>query len=362
MRLAVIGAGAGVFKMHQPALAVPGVELVGLSDISEEPARSRARELGVPYFDNHRVLLSALTPDAVVVMAPHPFHAPLALDALRMGAHVLVEKPVAVQVAEADAMIATAVEVRRLLAVNLQQRTRAEIRTARKLIQTGRLGDIQRVEIVATWTRTQAYYAQAGWRGTWRGEGGGVLMNQAPHTLDVLCHLVGQPSRVIAWNRTLYHAIETEDTAQAMLEWPNGALGTLLVSTAMAGEPERFEIVGTRGGLLLQHGTLSTSELSTDLRDFLRDDPNPYAKPVFEPGTIELESGSGDHRAIYTNFVSAVRDGVALIADGTQGRLSLELANALTYSSRTGQVVDLPLDRAAYAELLEELQVAQVRS
>ncbi len=360
MRLAVIGAGAGVFKMHQAALDVPDVELVGLSDLNEEPARSRARELGVPYFANHGVLLSAVTPDAVAIMAPHPFHAPLALDALRVGVHVLVEKPIAVQVAEADTMIATAADVQRLLAVNLQHRTRSEIRTARKLIESGTLGEIQRVEVVATWTRTQAYYAQAGWRGTWRGEGGGVLMNQAPHTLDVLCHLVGPPSRVVAWNRTLYHAIETEDTAQAMLEWPNGALGMLLVSTALAGEPERLEIVGRRGALLLHGGKLLFSELSTDLHDVLRDDPNPFAKPSFAPRVLELEPGGGDHRAIYTNFVSAVQAGAPLVADGTQGRMSLELANALIYSSHTGQSVELPLSRAAYAGLLEELQVAQV--
>src|SRR5437764_953673 len=152
---------------------------------------------------------------AVAVLAPHPFHAALTLDCLAAGAHVLVEKPIAVQVAEADLMIEAAERAGRLLAVNLQHRTRSEIRTADKLIQSGRLGDIQRVEMVAIWTRTTSYYAQAGWRGTWQGEGGGVLMNQSSHSLDLVCHLVGQPGRVVAWNRTLFHAIETEDTSMA---------------------------------------------------------------------------------------------------------------------------------------------------
>lgn len=353
MRLAVIGAGAGVFTMHRPALDGPHIEVVGLSDVVEEPARSRARDLGCPFFANHRVMLSATTPDAVTILAPHPFHAPLALDALRAGAHVLVEKPIAVQVSEADAMIEMAARIERLLAVNLQQRARAEVRTARALIQSGRLGQIQRVEMTATWTRTAAYYALASWRGTWRGEGGGVLMNQAPHTLDVLCHLLGQPSRVVAWNRTLFHAIETEDTSQAMLEWPNGAQGTLLVSTAQAGEPERLEIVGTRGALLLQRGQLSFSEAQADLLEFMRDSDNPFGKLAYEPRPVELEPGTGDHRAIYDNLVRAIADGTPLIADGAQGRLSLELANALIYSSHTAQAVDLPLDRAAYARLLE---------
>jgi len=134
----------------------------------------------------------------------------------------------------------------------------------------------------------------------------------------------------------------------------------LLVSTALAGEPERLEIVGRRGALLLHGGKLLFSELSTDLHDVLRDDPNPFAKPSFAPRVLELEPGGGDHRAIYTNFVSAVQAGAPLVADGTQGRMSLELANALIYSSHTGQSVELPLSRAAYAGLLEELQVAQV--
>src|SRR5262249_37660618 len=147
----------------------------------------RAAELGCPYFADHRDLLEVARPDAVAILTPHPFHAPLALDAFDAGAHVLVEKPMAVQVSEADTMIDAAGRAGRLLAVNLQHRTRAEIRTMHKLIADGRLGQIQRVEMVAAWTRTAAYYKRAGWRGTWRGEGGGVLMNQAPHTLDVLC-------------------------------------------------------------------------------------------------------------------------------------------------------------------------------
>jgi predicted dehydrogenase len=356
MRLAVIGAGAGVFTMHRPALGSSHLDVVGLSDVVDEPARSRARDLGCPFFENHRVMLSATTPDVVTILAPHPFHAPLALDAMRAGAHVLVEKPIAVQVSEADAMIEMAARVGRLLAVNLQQRARAEVRTARGLIQSGRLGQIQRVAMTATWTRTAAYYALAGWRGTWLGEGGGVLMNQAPHTLDVLCHLLGQPSRVVAWNRTLVHAIETEDTSLAMLEWPNGAHGTLLVSTAQAGEPERLEIVGTRGGLLVQRGQVSFSEAEADLVEFMRTSDNPFGTLAYEPRPVDLEPGTGDHRAIYDNLVRAIADGEPLIADGAQGRLSLELANALIYSSHIGQAVDLPLDRAAYADMLAHKQ------
>jgi len=358
VRLAIVGAGAGVFNMHAPALRAleVEVEVVGLSDVVAEPAQGRAADFGCPFFADYHQMLASTLPEAVVVIAPHPFHAPLAIEALRAGAHVLVEKPIALQVAEADAMIAVAADVGRLLAVNLQQRTRGVIRTARALIQDGRLGAIQRVEMVATWTRTAAYYRRAGWRGTWRGEGGGVLMNQAPHTLDVLCHLLGLPARVVAWNRTLYHDIETEDTSLSMLEWANGAQGTLLVSTAQAGEPERLEIVGTRGALRLQNGALAVSSAEADLLEFMRDDPDPFARLPYTPVEVDIESGGGTHQTIYENFVAAIRDGVPLVADGAQGRMSLEVANAIILSSHTGRAVELPVDRAAYAALLAEKQ------
>ncbi len=387
-RFAVVGVGANVFNMHAPALQSSEIEIAAVCDVNLAAAERQAERFGCPYFADHREMLAAIRPDAVAVLAPHPFHAAIAIDCLNAGAHVLVEKPIAVQVAEADRMIAAAEQAGRLLAVNLQHRTRGEIRTAKKLIESGRLGQIQRVEMVAIWTRTAAYYAEAGWRGTWQGEGGGVLMNQSPHSLDLVCHLVGQPSRVVAWNRTMFHHIETEDTSLAMLEWSadgtasasaataaagatsaaagatssagasqaEGAVGTLLVSTAQVGEPERLEIAGTRGVLQLTRGGLRLFEADTDLRTFLAENPAPFAKPELVPQDVPLESGSGDHAAIYANFLDAINNGAPLVADGAQGRMSLELANALIYSSATNTQVPLPLDRAAYADLLDRLR------
>jgi len=354
--VAVIGVGANVFSMHAQALRGAQPRLVGVCDINIAAAQRVAEDFGCPAFADHQAMLATTRPDVAIVLTPHPFHASLAIDCLSAGAHVLVEKPIADQVAEADRMIAAAHSAGRLLAVNLQHRTRAEIRTAKRLITSGQLGEIQRVEIVAIWTRTARYYAMAGWRGTWRGEGGGVLMNQSPHSLDLVSYLAGQPSRVVAWNRTLYHSIETEDTSIAMLEWPNGALGTLFVSTAQAGEPERLEIAGTRGILRLSRGGLEFFALSEELREFLASSPEPFAKPELERIDVLPEDGSGDHRAIYANLIAAVCEGEPLVADGAEGRKSLELANALTLSSHTGQAVGLPLDRAAYGSLLAALR------
>src|SRR3979411_598222 len=160
VRFAVIGVGANVFNMHAPALRSNNVEIVGVCDINVEAAEREAERLGCPDFADHRELLAATRPEAVAVLAPHPFHPPIAIDCLTAGAHVLVEKPIAVQVADADRMIEAAAKAGRLLAVNLQQRTRADVRTARKLIESGRLGQVQRVELEAIWTRPASYYAQ----------------------------------------------------------------------------------------------------------------------------------------------------------------------------------------------------------
>src|SRR6266516_5654692 len=181
LRLGIVGVGANVFNLHAAAIQANAVDVVGVADVNLEAAERRAEHLGCPYFAEHRQLLSETRPDAVVVMTPHPFHASVALDCLQAGAHVLVEKPIAVDVAEADLMIDTARRAGRLLAVNLQHRTRPDIRAAKQLIQVGRLGDLQRIEMLAMWTRPRRYFEIAGWRGTWRGEGGGVLMNQSAH-------------------------------------------------------------------------------------------------------------------------------------------------------------------------------------
>jgi predicted dehydrogenase len=356
--MAIVGVGANVFTMHAPALQrhSADIDVVGVADVNLSAAELRGEELGCPAFGDHRALLDATAPDVAVVLAPHSFHAQITIDCLRAGAHVLTEKPIAVEVAEADRMIAAAGAAGRLLAVNLQHRTRAEIRTARRLIAEGRLGRIQRVEMVAMWTRTRAYYRLASWRGTWLGEGGGVLMNQAPHNLDLVCHLAGLPRRVSAWNRTLFHAIQTEDTSMAMLEWPDGAMGTLLVSTAMAGEPERLLIAGTRGVLQIGPGGLRLSEVTPDLDDFLMTSPEPFGAPQLADKQVSLEAGEGEHADIYANLVAAVRNGVPLVADGEQGRLSLELANALIMSSQTDAAVELPLDRARYTRVLDDLR------
>ncbi len=322
LRHAVIGVGAGIFSLHKDAInAIPEANLVGVADVNAQVGAQRAEELGVPFYPQHQVLLADQRPDVTAIITPHPFHAQLAVDALEAGSHVIVEKPMAVHVGEADRMIAAAEANDRLLVVNFQHRYRPEVMAVKKLLSEGGLGKILRVTVVEPWIRTAVYFRNAGWRGTWRGEGGGVLMNQAPHGLDLICHFFGLPRQLFAWTRTVHHAIETEDTVTAMLEWADGSQGTIYMSTAEAGQ-RRMEIAGTGGTLLLGENDIVFQRFDPDLLSHIATDPNPFAKPGQHAAdlVIETQSALAGHAAVYRNLYDAILHGAPLLSDGRQGR------------------------------------------
>ncbi len=359
LRYAVIGCGGVIAPTHLQALAqIPDAQIVAMSDLDEARGAPRAEAANVPFFTDYRAMLAEIQPDVAVICVPHPFHAPIALDCFKAGAHVLVEKPIAVEVAEADAMIAAAEAAGRWLAVSFQYRFRPEAAAARAMIERGELGELVRVLAIEPWFRPAAYYQSAGWRGSWRGEGGGVLMNQGPHGLDMLCYLAGLPKRVWGWTRTRAHAIEVEDTAQAMLEFENGAPGYLYFSTVEAGAPRQLQIVGDRASIELQGTQLTIRRFDQPLSEFLATSKEMFAAPKSQVETPTLPTEGGGHLAVYLDLQEAIRTGRPPLVHGSEGRQSLELANAITLSSHLGQPVDLPIDRAAYHELLVRLQTA----
>ena len=357
LRHAVVGMGAGIFRSHSMGLGLDDVEVVGGSDVAPEPGQERAEEWGCPFFPDHRQMLAETRPEVTVVITPHPFHAPIAIDALNAGSHVLVEKPIATQVKDADAMIAAARANGRVLAVNYQYRQLPHVRAMKRLIDGGQLGRIQRVTGVFPWMRTAAYYRRGGWRGTWKGEGGGVLMNQAPHDLDLLCHLVGMPLKVYAATCTRLHAIQTEDTATALLEWPEHAQGTIYFSTTESG-PRWLEVSGTGGKIVMHADRIEYERYETDLRQLITGSEAAFVRPQPEAADagIEDEPEMHGHEAVYRDFHRAVREGGEPRCNGEEGLKSLELANAMIYSGATGKAVSLPLDREAYSDLLARLQ------
>ncbi len=353
-----IGGGAGIAESHLRALAQLPAQVVGLSDIDMERGSTRAAKIGAEFFTDHRQMIQKLRPDVAVICTPHPSHPSLAIDCLSMGVHVLTEKPIAVEVAEADAMIEAAEAAGRILAVNFQHRLRPAIEKAKAMIDGGEIGALVRVLVLEPWLRTAAYYRSATWRGSWTTEGGGVLMNQSPHTLDLMCHLAGMPAKVWGWIRTRYHAMECEDTAQAMLEYPNGAPGYFTASTAEAGGQRRIEIVGESATLMIAGDHLSIQRFDPALRDFIENDPNFFNNPGIRTEELDLlaNEGEGNHLAVHRDLQQAIAENRQPRCDGREARMSLELANAITLSSYSDHAVSLPLDREAYHLLLNDLK------
>jgi UDP-N-acetyl-2-amino-2-deoxyglucuronate dehydrogenase len=354
LRYGVIGAGV-VAPLHLEAIAaLDDVELVGIGALLREEVEPLAVAAGCPWFLDHRELL-ALSPDVVVICTPHPSHPALTIDALEAGAHVLVEKPLAVEAREADDMIAAAERYDRTLGVCFQQRFRPVIAAAHELIADGRLGELIRVSVVDPLYRPNAYYRTAAWRGTWTGEGGGVLMNQAPHTLDLLCHLTGPPATVWGVAQRRSQPMETEDTATALLEYANGAVGTLAVSTTEPGV-QRIELVGDRGRIELVGETIAFQRFQPTVSEHLRTATGMFDAPESVAEPVALPAGHGNHLDVHADFAAAVRTGSEPRIPARSALYSLELANAIVLSTHTGGAVPLPVDRVAYASLLADLR------
>jgi len=354
LRYGLIGAGV-VAGLHLEALAgLDGIELVGIADHSRDAAVARARDYGCRAFGATEQLLAEGL-DVVIVGTPHPSHPELAIAALEAGAHVLCEKPLAPEAREADAMIHAAERAGRLLGVCFQQRFRPVIAAARRLIDEGRVGSLVRASIVDPLYRPHAYYASADWRGSWRGEGGGVLMNQAPHTLDLLCHLAGPPATAWGVAQRRAQPMETEDTATALLSYANGAVGTLAVSTLEPGV-QRIEVVGDRGRIEIAGESLSFERFEPPLSEHLVSATEMFAAParVLEP--VELPPGHGNHRDVHEDFAAAVREGRESRVPAREAIWSLDLANAIVLSTHEERAVPLPVDRDAYAALLAQLR------
>ena len=359
-RYTITGCGGIIAPTHINALRkIPTARIAGLCDINPEAGKPRADELGAEFFTDYRAMLATIKPDISVICTPHPLHAPMTMDSMEGGAHVVVEKPMSIEVAEGDRMIATANRTGKLLAINFQQRFKPSIERAKWLIDSGAIGPLVRVLVVEPWLRTKAYYKLSTWRGTWTGEGSAVLLNQSPHTLDLLCYLAGPPKKVWGWIRTLYHDIECEDTFQAMLEYPNGAPGYIAASTGEAGVQRSIQIIGQNGALELVGEQLTTLRFTPSLKEHIANNPGPFAAPEVATETENIPGDAGGHYAVHCDMQAAIVEGRQPRANGPSALMSLELANAITLSSFEERAVTLPVDRGAYHQLLADLQAGK---
>lgn len=356
VRLGIVGMG-NIGRYHADYLSqgkVRRAELTAVCDAFAPLERYRPLQT---FTDPHELFRSGAI-DAVIIATPHYQHTTLGIAALEAGLHAMIEKPISAHKADAERLIAAAAQrPKQVFAGMFQLRTEPRYLKIKKLIDGGDLGEVVRVcWLITDWYRTEAYFASGGWRATWKGEGGGVLLNQCLHNLDTLAWLLGQPARVRGFCQLgRYHQIEVEDNVTAYLEYPNGATGVFVTSTGEAPGTNRFEIAGTRGKVVLEHNKLTFTRNEVDMIEFSRTAKVGFAKPEVWHVDIPFTDAPMPHAIVMQNFVDAILDGTPLIAPGAQGIWSVELANAMLYSSLLGQTVELPLDSAAYEAKLKQL-------
>ena len=333
---------------------VPGMCLGAVCDMDEE--RNAAYE-GVAQFTDPDEMFGSGTVEAVHIATPHFFHTTLGIAALEAGLHVLVDKPISVHKADCARLIAAHKNKKQVFAGMFNQRTDPHFQKLKRLIDDGELGRINRIQWTVTdWFRTEADYASGGWRATWKGEGGGVLINQCPHQLDLWQWLFGMPSEIYSQcDLGRFHDIEVEDAVTALMRYDNGTTGVFISTTGEAPGINRLEIAAERGLVLLEGGTIRWTRNEQESASFSQECPQSFAQPDSWNVEIPVDGNGSQHMGVFQNFADAIRDGKELFSPATEGIYSVELANAILLSGLKHEPVSLPLDGAEYEACLQKL-------
>ena len=340
------------------------VELTALVDLDEAAVKTQSQELGVRAFTDYRELLNAGIVDAVSIATPHHLHAIIGLECLNAGVHVFTEKPLANRVSDADAMIETAKARDLKICVGHQYRTYHTPQTMKHLIDTRAIGNIMRV--LWTWIefRPESYYDRDIWRQTWRHAGGGVLMNQTSHDLDLICWLVGEPVQVSAMIGNQSHQMEVEDVVCANVLFANGAFGSIQLTINQPRGYSIRQIAGDKGTIAIpdvqsltnnreDHILLGTYENS--LTDLVGRTSRIAGQPEISWQPVELRDEPGGHDILMKSFTDAILNGGEPLVNGVSALPTVELINAIVLSAMRKKTVDLPVDREEYDELFEGL-------
>ena len=338
---------------------IQGLRLAAVCDIAPDRlALCMERNPGVKGYADWHELIRDPEVEAVIVAVPHPMHATIAMEALRAGKHILTEKPVDISVTKAKALNEVARETGKVFGIMFNQRTNPLFARAREIIKNGELGDLIRsVWIITNWFRTQSYYDSGTWRATWAGEGGGVLLNQAPHNLDLWQWVCGMPSEITGFcDIAKYHEIEVEDDVTIFARYENGATGVFITTTGEYPGTNRLEISGTRGKIVIEEGKLKWWKLSQDVRDVSRNAPENFSGIDMVVEEIPQDTPETAHAGILKNFADAMLYGAELLAPGTDGIYELSISNAAYLSAAKGNApVSLPLDGAEFDAMLAKL-------
>lgn len=358
VKLAIVGVGNMGSNHCKTVESISNIELVAVCDTDRERAAEIAAKHEVQAFYSHKDLLKAKVADAVVVATPHYDHTTIGIDVLKAGLHLLVEKPISVHKADCQKLIRAHKNKKQVFSAMFNQRTDPHYTKLKNLIDNGELGKITRINwIITNWFRSQRYYDSGGWRATWGGEGGGVLLNQCPHQLDLMTWLFGEPESVradIAIGK--YHDIEVDDEVTAFLTYKSGATGVFITSTGEAPGTNRLEVTGTRGKVVVERGNgLEFIRNEVPMDEFCKTSEASFAVPPRWNINIPINGRGEQHKGILKNFADAITKKTKLIAPAEEGIKSVELANAMLYSGFKKNTVKMPLSAPAYQKHLKKL-------
>jgi len=359
VRIGIVGAG-NMGKNHSKYLYEGQVQeavLTAVCDTNPERfAFIQENYPGVKTFNTAAEMYKSGEIDAVIIATPHYEHPFQVMEALDHNIHAMCEKPAGVFTKNVREMNEHAKKSDSVFAIMFNQRTNPIYIKMREMVQNGELGEITRTNwIITNWFRTQFYYDSGDWRATWAGEGGGVLLNQCPHNLDLWQWICGMPSKITAFcHEGKWHDIEVEDDVTAYAEYPNGATGVFVTTTADAPGTNRFEITGDKGKLVYENDKLVFYKLKTNTKSLLHDSKVSFVSPQYDVINIDVEGENPQHKGVMKAFAANILRGEPLTAAGQEGINSLMISNAMYLSGWLGKAVSLPLNEDLFYEELSK--------
>lgn len=336
---------------------MPEVEITAVCDIKKDRLDWAEKEFPeIARFDSYDEMLKSGLCDAMLIAVPHYDHPPMAIKALEAGLHVMTEKPAGVYTKQVREMNEAAAKSDKTFGIMYNQRTNPMYRKAREIVKSGEYGEIKRVNwIITDWFRTQAYYNSGGWRATWSGEGGGVLLNQCPHNLDLWQWICGMPNKIKAVCRVgQWHDIEVEDDVMIYAEYPNGASGVFITTTGDNPGTNRLEITLDRAKLICEDNKLRMYVSNHATSEILVKSEDGFANIGGEWVDVPLEGENNQHSGIMNAFAGNILRGEELIAKGEEGINGLTISNAAFLSSWLDKTIELPIDEDLFYEELEK--------
>ncbi len=359
LKLGIIGIGNMGYSHSENIYAgkIENLRLIAVCDIApSKREKFKANFPDVLIFDDYKSLILSGKVDAILIATPHYLHPEIAVLAFEHGLNVLTEKPAGVRALDVEKMNEAAKKSGKTFGIMWNRRTNPLFKKAHDLVHSGAIGTPKKlIWIITNWYRSQSYYDSASWRATWVGEGGGVLLNQAPHNLDIWQWIFGMPDEVYATcSIGKYHNIEVEDEATILGFYKSGATATFITSTGEYPGTNRLEITGSKGKLVLEKGNMTLTLLDEDEREFCYKTEEGFPRIDFTEETISETTPGSNHNGILQNFTNAVLFGEELLAPGTEGLKEITLSNAAYLSSWTDKKVSLPLDNELFNKLLKE--------